>query len=132
MKTLVTLIAVFIMVCFYPAIAPFGSWVLFPWIVATIGIAYLFRKLLTQNMSLAKRALELPKTNALRKRIEAFLAGDTSESYEVVYMYSGRSQKIKKGKVSIIEDKGDKAKVQDTNGKTAIVAKSTLQTLLDI
>lgn len=132
MKTLLTLLAVFIMVCFYPVIAPFGSWVLFPWIVATIGMAYLFRKLLTQNMSLAKRALELPKNDALRKRIEVFLSGTETDSYEGVFMYSGRSQKIKKGKVTIIEDKGDKAKVQDVHGSQAIVAKSTLQSTLDI
>jgi S-adenosylmethionine:tRNA-ribosyltransferase-isomerase (queuine synthetase) len=81
-------------------------------------------------MSLVKRALELPKGNATRKRIELFL--NRNDSYENVYMYTGRSKKIKKGRITIIEDRGSKVKIEDINGNQAEVAKSTLQTTMDI
>jgi hypothetical protein len=84
-------------------------------------------------MSLAKRALALPKGNATRKKIENFLDVTPSiNSFEGLYTYTGKSKKIKKGYVTIIEDKGDKAKVKDINGSETIVSKSTLQTTLNM
>jgi hypothetical protein len=79
-------------------------------------------------MSLAKRGLELKKTDPLRKRIELFLSGDTEEEiYSGQYSYIGKSTKIKGDKVSILKDLGDKCKIFDSEENITTVSKSMLR-----
>jgi len=81
-------------------------------------------------MGLWKKYYEYPKKSKERNILENFFNGVKIDTYDGIFIYSGKSSKIKKGNVTIIEDKGDKCKVQDIKGNIAIVAKSQLQTML--
>jgi SH3-like domain-containing protein len=82
-------------------------------------------------MGLWKRYYEYPRGSKERKMLENFF-NPQETSYSGVYMYAGRSKKIKKGRVTVIEEKGDQVQVCDVDGNTALVAKSTLQSTMDL
>lgn len=82
-------------------------------------------------MGLWKKYHDYPKGSKERKMLEDFF-NPKETSYSGVYMYTGRSKKVKKGRVTILEENDKQCKICDIEGNTAFVAKSTLQSTLDI
>jgi hypothetical protein len=79
-------------------------------------------------MSLVKRALELGKTDPLRKRIEDFLSNKpVQDVYSGVYEYVGKSKKIKSSNVTILEDLGESCRVVDEENNITTVKKTMLR-----
>ena len=76
-------------------------------------------------MSLAKRALELPESNGLRKQIVEFLGGGTEKLGKAIYL--GKSKKITSKEVYVISQSKDKSKIRDLNGNETTVTTSQLK-----
>jgi hypothetical protein len=78
-------------------------------------------------MSLAKRALGLPKTDIERKKIISFLNSYYNEDYSSVE-YTGKSKKIFSKQVVILNElKNNKIKIEDELGNTATVSKNMIK-----
>jgi hypothetical protein len=75
-------------------------------------------------MSIAKRALELPESNGLRKQIIVFLGGGTDKFQNATY--TGKSKKITSKEVMIIKKGKEKSKIKDMNDNESTVLNSQL------
>lgn len=77
-------------------------------------------------MSLAKRALELPESNALRKEILKFLGGSKTNENIKKITYLGKSKKITSKEVYIVKEGKEKTTIRDLNGNESTVQNSQL------
>lgn len=74
-------------------------------------------------MSLAKRALELPESNGLRKQVIEFLGGEKLGKA----IYTGKSKKVTSKEVFVISQSKDKSKIRDLKGNETTVTTSQLK-----
>jgi hypothetical protein len=81
-------------------------------------------------MSLAKRALELPESNPLRKEILRFLGGNKIDTNLKKATYLGRSKKITSKEVYIVKEGKEKTKIRDLNGNESTVQNTQLSHLV--
>jgi len=77
-------------------------------------------------MSLAKKALELPENNPLRKQIIEFLGDDKINLSLIKATYTGKSKKITSKEVMIVKKGKEKSKIKDNAGNELTVLNSLL------
>ena len=77
-------------------------------------------------MSLAKKALELPENNPVRKQIIEFLGGDKLNLSRIKVIYTGKSKKITSKEVMIVKKGKEKSKIKDNEGNELTVLNSLL------